>query len=180
MTGEREAVPSQLLRRTEGLCLAHPEILMSETMSYTSLLESQHLALSEELEQFCNQEIEPRSAEQPDYISQARDFLRRLAARGLLRYVVPQACGGIYPHLDIRSLCLIRRALARRSSLADTMFAMQGLGSYPITLAGSESIQQRYLPKVASGEFIATFALTEPQAGSDPPGPPTTPPPQPH
>ena len=119
-------------------------------------------------------EIEPRSAEQPDTIAQALDFVKRLAAARLLRYVVPQAYGGVHPRLDIRSLCLIRRGLARSSSLADTMFAMQGLGSYPITLAGSEELKRRFLPRVASGEAIATFALTEPQAGSDAAGIQTT------
>ena len=134
----------------------------------------EHTALQAEVEEFARTEIEPRSAEQPDYIAQAFDFVRRLAARGLLRYVVPQAHGGVHPRLDIRSLCLIRRGLARSSSLADTMFAMQGLGSYPITLAGSEELQRRFLPRVATGEAIATFALTEPEAGSDAAGIQTT------
>jgi alkylation response protein AidB-like acyl-CoA dehydrogenase len=53
------------------------------------------------------------------------------------------------------------------SGLADLMFAMQGLGSYAITLAGSDELKQKYLPKVANGEFIAAFAITEPYAGSD-------------
>jgi acyl-CoA dehydrogenase len=85
----------------------------------------------------------------------------------LLRHVIPFRQGGIRPQLDIRSLCLIRRGLARYSSLADTMFAMQGLGSYPITLTGSEDLQAMFLPAVARGTAVAAFALTEPEAGSD-------------
>ncbi|KAF0219041.1 MAG: abmD, partial [bacterium] len=66
-----------------------------------------------------------------------------------------------------RSLCLARERLCYMSGLADLMFAMQGLGSYAITLAGTNQLKQKYLPKVASGEFIAAFAITEPNAGSD-------------
>jgi acyl-CoA dehydrogenase len=61
----------------------------------------------------------------------------------------------------------MREELARDSALADTMFAIQALGSYPIALAGNEEQKQRYLPRVASGEGIAAFAITEPEAGSD-------------
>lgn len=132
-----------------------------------SFLTEEHETLASEVDAFARAEIEPRSAESPDYISQALDFVRRLAQAGLLRHVVPLIHGGLREKLDIRSLCIIRRGLARYSSLADTMFAMQGLGSYPITLAGSEALRQRFLPAVASGKSIATFALTEPNAGSD-------------
>src|SRR3990170_5099147 len=131
-------------------------------MTDSTFFEQEHRALMAQVDSFVNAEIEPRSAEQPDYIAQAFDFIRRMAAQGLLRYVVPQAYGGVHAALDIRSLCLIRRGLARYSSLADTMFAMQGLGSYPITLAGSEKLKRQFLPKIASGEAIAAFAITEP------------------
>jgi acyl-CoA dehydrogenase len=60
-----------------------------------------------------------------------------------------------------------RETLARHDGLADFVFAMQGLGSGPITLEGSEALKQRVLPKVARGEWIAAFALSEPEAGSD-------------
>jgi acyl-CoA dehydrogenase len=140
---------------------------MTEQLSRISFLEEEHEALVAEVERFARAEIEPRSAESPDTTAQALDFLRRLAQAGLLRHVVPQSFGGLRPSLDILSICLIRRGLARHSSLADTMFAMQGLGSYPITLAGSERLRQQFLPQVASGQAIAAFALTEPQAGSD-------------
>ena len=133
----------------------------------TPYLEQEHRVLAAEVETFARNEIEPRSAESPDTTTQALDFLRRLAEEGLLRLVVPRSYGGLHPRLDIRSICLTRRALARYSSLADTMFIMQGLGSYPITLAGSEKLKQQFLPLVASGKAIAAFALTEPGAGSD-------------
>ncbi len=68
---------------------------------------------------------------------------------------------------DVRALALIRETLAWHDGLADFAFAMQGLGSGAISLAGSHEIKHRYLPRVAAGEAIAAFALSEPDAGSD-------------
>jgi acyl-CoA dehydrogenase len=75
--------------------------------------------------------------------------------------------GSKSPTFDVRSLALIRETLARHDALADFAFAMQGLGSGAISLAGSPDIKARYLPRVASGEAIAAFALSEATAGSD-------------
>jgi acyl-CoA dehydrogenase len=69
--------------------------------------------------------------------------------------------------LDVRTLCLARETLARRDGLADFAFAMQGLGSGPISLFGTPEQRERHLPAVAAGEKIAAFALSEPDAGSD-------------
>ena len=66
-----------------------------------------------------------------------------------------------------RTLCLARETLAYRDGLADFAFAMQGLGTGPVTLFGSEPMKRRYLPPVARGEALAAFALSEPEAGSD-------------
>jgi acyl-CoA dehydrogenase len=93
--------------------------------------------------------------------------VRRLGAGGWLRHAVPAGYGGMSARLDSRSLCLIRETLARHAGLADFAFAMQGLGSGAIALHGGEAVKQRYLPRVASGEWIAAFALSEPDAGSD-------------
>ena len=80
---------------------------------------------------------------------------------------MPASHGGALPVLESRALCLLRETLARHDGLADFSFAMQGLGSGPITLAGSDALRARWLPKVARGEAIAAFALSEPDAGSD-------------
>jgi len=96
-----------------------------------------------------------------------RDLVARLGRGGWLRYCVPAAYGGAYAHLDSRSLCIARETLARHEGLADFAFAMQGLGSGAISIAGSEELKRRYLPRVARGEAIAAFALSEPDAGSD-------------
>ena len=102
-----------------------------------------------------------------DVDSACRTLVSALGAAGWLRYAVPGAYGGALPALDSRSLCIIRETLAWREGLADFAFAMQGLGSGPIALAGSEALRQRYLPRVAAGRAIAAFALSEPDAGSD-------------
>ncbi|WP_137890983.1 acyl-CoA dehydrogenase family protein [Ramlibacter sp. 2FC] len=96
-----------------------------------------------------------------------RDWVRRLGQAGWLRYCVPAAHGGALAQLDSRALVILRETLAYHSPLADFAFAMQGLGSGAITLAGTPAQQAAYLPAVARGEKIAAFALSEPQAGSD-------------
>jgi acyl-CoA dehydrogenase len=96
-----------------------------------------------------------------------RKLVRRLGQAGWLRYAVPASYGGALPLLESRSLCLIRETLARHAGLADFAFAMQGLGSGAISLYGSDTLKERYLPRVASGDWIAAFALSEPEAGSD-------------
>ncbi len=94
-------------------------------------------------------------------------IVRALGAAGLLRLTVPAAYGGAHESLDARSLCVARETLARASGLADFAFAMQGLGSAPVTLAGSDAQKRALLPHVADGSRIAAFALSEPDAGSD-------------
>lgn len=69
--------------------------------------------------------------------------------------------------MDSRSVCILRETLGRHEGLADFAFAMQGLGSGAISLMGSDELRQRYLPRVARGDAIAAFALSEPDAGSD-------------
>lgn len=96
-----------------------------------------------------------------------REWVRRLGAVGWLRYCVAAEHGGALPALDSRALVILRETLAYHSPLADFAFAMQGLGSGAITLAGTPEQQARYLPAVARGEKIAAFALSEPDAGSD-------------
>jgi acyl-CoA dehydrogenase len=93
--------------------------------------------------------------------------VRALGDAGLLRPVVPAAYGGARKKLDVRSLCIARETLARASGLADFAFAMQGLGSAPVSLYGTDAQKRALLPAVAAGTRIAAFALSEPDAGSD-------------
>lgn len=102
-----------------------------------------------------------------DVDAACRDLAARLGAAGILKHVAPGAFGGARPEIDSRTLCLLRETLAWHDGLADFSFAMQGLGSGAISLAGSEALKARLLPRVARGELIAAFALSEPEAGSD-------------
>ena len=109
----------------------------------------------------------PGLVDHRDVDGSCRALVRRLGRDGWLKAVVPQAYGGLFAGFDVRSLCVARETLAYHDGLADFAFAMQGLGTGPITLFGSDAMKHRYLPPVARGEAIAAFALTEPEAGSD-------------
>lgn len=104
----------------------------------------------------------------PQIDETCRRLVRLLGEGGWTRYAVGgQAYGGLHEHIDTRAICLIRETLAYHQGLADFAFAMQGLGSGAITLHGSPEQKARYLTRVAKGEYIAAFALSEPEAGSD-------------
>jgi acyl-CoA dehydrogenase len=96
-----------------------------------------------------------------------RQLVAAMGEAGLLRHAVIAPYGGEGKSLDVRTLCLIRETLAYEDGLADFAFAMQGLGSGPITLFGTDEQKRKWLPPVAEGKAIAAFALSEPEAGSD-------------
>ncbi len=125
--------------------------------------DERHRALARALEVW----IAQQQVDESDDRAACRTWVRLLAEAGWLEFCVPLAHGGRWDTLDSRALVIIRETLSRYSPLADFAFAMQGLGSGAITLAGSAAQQSHYLPKVARGESIAAFALSEPQAGSD-------------
>ncbi|MEO8487571.1 MAG: acyl-CoA dehydrogenase family protein [Betaproteobacteria bacterium] len=97
----------------------------------------------------------------------SREWVRALGQAGFLRHVVPASHGGASAQIESRSLCVAREVLAWHDGLADFAFAMQGLGTGAISLAGSAAQRASWLPSVARGEAIAAFALSEPGAGSD-------------
>jgi acyl-CoA dehydrogenase len=96
-----------------------------------------------------------------------RKLVAALGKSGLLRHSVTAPHGGNSEKFDVRSLCLIRETLAYADGLADFAFAMQGLGTGPITLFGTEDQKRKWLPSIAEGKAISAFALSEPEAGSD-------------
>ena len=97
-----------------------------------------------------------------------RRLVRQLGSAGWLRPTVAgTAFGGVAEAIDTRMICIAREALARHAGLADFAFAMQGLGSGAISLAGTPGQKAHWLPRVASGQAVAAFALSEPDAGSD-------------
>ncbi len=91
-----------------------------------------------------------------------RPLIRALGETGVLPRLFPPD-----GTVSATTLCFLREGLAGGSTAAETAFALQGLGAYPIVLAGSEELRARWIPRVASGEAVAGFALTEPHAGSD-------------
>ena len=128
--------------------------------------DERHRALARELDAWASQHI--AGAHGSDVDAECKALVRALGQGGWLRHAVGgTAHGGALDAIDTRSICLIRETLARHSGLADFAFAMQGLGSGAISLAGSAAQKERYLTRVASGTAIAAFALSEPDAGSD-------------
>lgn len=129
-------------------------------------LEDRHRTLERDLDAWAAEHI--AHAHGPDVDAECRALVRRLGDAGWLRHAVGgSAYGGAADAIDTRSICLIRETLARHSGLADFAFAMQGLGSGAISLAGTPAQKERYLARVARGDAIAAFALSEPDAGSD-------------
>lgn len=126
-------------------------------------LEDRHRALAAEAAAWAaTQSIDPSDAD-----AACRTWVRALGAAGLLRYAVPAAWGGASETIESRALCVLREALAAHHALADFAFAMQGLGAGALALAGEDAVRAAWLPRVARGEAIAAFALSEPGAGSD-------------
>ena len=128
--------------------------------------EPHHRALAAELETWSAAQL--AHTDHGDVDAACRILVQQLGRGGWLRHAVGgTAHGGAGEQIDTRAICLIRETLARHNGLADFAFAMQGLGSGAISLHGTAEQREKYLPKVAAGEAIAAFALSEPEAGSD-------------
>jgi len=145
-----------------------PPSLANEVSDKTYLdwpfFDDAHRALARDLDAWSGERL---AAGHVDVDRACRDLVALLGEAGWLEYCVPRAFGGRLERIDSRSLCIVRETLARHDGLADFAFAMQGLGSGAISLYGTEALKERYLPRVAAGEAIAAFALSEPDAGSD-------------
>ncbi|MGH8137346.1 MAG: acyl-CoA dehydrogenase family protein [Steroidobacteraceae bacterium] len=115
----------------------------------------------------CAQAAAPHAQDRDSVDATCRQLVRDLGGAGWTRYSAPFTLERPDTGFDVRALALIRETLAWHDGLADFAFAMQGLGSGAISLAGSLELKQRYLQRVAAGEAIAAFALSEPDAGSD-------------
>lgn len=130
-------------------------------------LEDKHRQLKADLDQWCTANSEALDPGTSELDAACRGLVKLLGKGGWLAYSVPGTQGGSEQKLDVRSLCLLRETLAYHSGLADFCFAMQGLGSGPVSLFGSREMKQTWLPAVAAGDSIAAFALSEKAAGSD-------------
>ena len=123
--------------------------------------EERHRAVAAELEEWCEATIHDAEAVNVD--EACRSLVQELGSAGFLRLCV----GDGESRPDVRSLAICREILARHHGLADFAFAMQGLGSGAISLFGTIEQKREWLPRVASGNAIAAFAMTEPECGSD-------------
>lgn len=129
-------------------------------------LEERHRTLAAQLETWASAHL--AAAHSADVDAACRVLVRELGSAGWLKYAIGGAAyGASSDAIDTRAVCVIRETLARHSGLPDFVFAMQGLGSGAISLHGSDAQKKKYLPRVARGEAIAAFALSEPDAGSD-------------
>lgn len=133
---------------------------MTDLRAIRAFLEPHHHELAERIGAFAAREIAPLHAPADDAAAraQARAILDRLGRAGWYAPIAEQ---------QWRSCSLVRESLAAASPLADAVFAMQALGVVPMLLAGSDAVRQRWVPAVLAGEAMASFAMTEPEAGSD-------------
>lgn len=129
------------------------------------LLSPDQRQFKEECRIFAETRIAPLAEKYGETDDIPGELIRAIADAQLFRLLVPEEMGG----RGVRSMpiCLVREQLAGVYCPADVTFAMQGLGSYPIVLSGSAEQKARFLPGLGSGEILTTYALTEPEAGSD-------------
>jgi len=134
--------------------------LILDTAPIRAFLDDKHVTLAERAADFATRLIAPLREPADDAAArrQARDFLEKLGAAGWLQPIADQ---------DWRACCLIREALGAASPLADAVFALQALGTVPILLSANDAMRKRWINPAIKGQAMASFAMTEPDAGSD-------------
>ena len=126
----------------------------------------EHRMIAETTRQFMDAEVLPRidELENKDW-KLARELVKKAADLGLIGAAIPEEYGGLA--LDQTSGALIAENIGRSASFATTLGAQSGIGLLPIVYFGTEAAKQKYLPKIAAGELITAYALTEAGSGSD-------------
>jgi len=134
--------------------------VISDTAPIRAFLDDKHIKLAGQVTEFATRLLEPLAEPRDDAAArqQARDLLAKLGAAGWFQPIHDQ---------DWRACCLIREALGASSPLADAVFALQALGVVPMLLSSNDAMRQRWLEPATAGRAMASFAMTEPQAGSD-------------
>ena len=126
----------------------------------------EHQLIAETTQQFVEQEVVPQLEElEKQNLDMVVKLLRKAAEPGLLAIEIPEKYGGL--ELDKPSATIVAEKLARSGSFAISYGAHAGIGTLPIVYFGNEDQKKRYLPRLASGELLAAYALTEAEAGSD-------------
>src|SRR6266850_2417805 len=126
----------------------------------------EHRMIADTTRQFIDNEVAPRidELEHHDW-KLARELVKKAADLGLVGANIPEEYGGL--GLDQTSGALIGENIGRSASFATTLGAESGIGLLPIIYFGTDAAKQKYLPKIASGEMISAYALTESGSGSD-------------
>lgn len=138
-----------------------------------SLVPELHRQLHGRVEALCHERLGALDHAVGETDTVDRGIVAALAGAGLLDWTVPGAYGTAQSDpaapavMSLVAFCLARETLARHCPNAELIFTMQALGSGPISFFGTEEQRRRYLPRVAGGELVAAFALTEPHTGSD-------------
>ena len=127
---------------------------------------AEHRAIAKATDDFWTREVEPNlEAIQHQDFDVLKRTLRKSAELGLVGVLVPEQYGGM--ELDLVSSMIVAEGIGRDGSYAVCHGAQAGIGVLPISMFGTEHQKQKYLPRLASAEWIAAYALTEAQAGSD-------------
>ncbi len=131
-----------------------------DTAPVRAFLEDKHVTLAERVSEFASRQLAPLAEAKDDAAArlQARELLGTLGAAGWLQPIRDQ---------DWRACCIVREALAAASPLADAVFALQALGVVPMLLSDNDAMRKRWLEPAIQGRAMASFAMTEPDAGSD-------------
>lgn len=129
-------------------------------------LDEKYLDLQQEAREL-TQSIEHFACEADACSTIHNGMLKALQSSGLSTLTVPGAYGGRYEQVDPLAICVIREVLMATSAHLDSLFAMQGIGSFAVTTAGSTEQRKKWLPRVATAEILPALAISEPDAGSD-------------
>ncbi len=142
---------------------------MLNSREIQAFLAPEHHDLSKKLVEWIEEHIATLPIVESDEEArvQAREILKRLGESKNIGYAIPSSMGGHQHGVDLRSCVMVRETLGSANPLADAIFALQCLGSMPITLSGNRELQEKWLPAVLRGEAMAAFAMTELEAGSD-------------
>jgi alkylation response protein AidB-like acyl-CoA dehydrogenase len=131
----------------------------------TYLPTAEHDELRAVVRELATERIAPRAAEIDEKAEFPHDLKDLLAQQDLLGTCFEERHGGT--NLDTVAQCILVEEIARADATTSLIPIVQKLGALPILLAGTDEQQDRYLPRLASGEWLAAFALTEAAAGSD-------------
>ena len=129
------------------------------------MLSAEEKKFKEYCRKFAREKVVPISEKYGETDDIPKELVKAMADAELFKLLLPEDLGG--KGVKALPICLAREELAGVYCPADVTLAMQGLGSYPIFLAGNRDQKEKFLTKIGSGELLTTYALTEPEAGSD-------------